>query len=133
MQNNPVRKAFPVLIYLFLGFSVLFGAGWVFFGRSPVDFMILLSGNFLLFAISYYSFRLGMKALHHKNVQVFLRLVYSSLLLKLFLLSIAAFIYIFQFRQEVNKPALFGCFGLYLIYTFTEVRGVMQQSKQKNA
>ena len=133
MQNNPDRKAFLILICLFLGFSALFGTGWAFFGRNPVDFLILLAGNVLLFAISYYSFRLGRRALHHKNVQGFLRLVYSSLLLKLFLLSIAALIYIMQYRQGVPKPALFGCFGLYLIYTFTEVRLVMQQSKQKNA
>ncbi len=133
MQNNPVRKAFLVLVYLFLGFTVLFGIGWMMLSRRPIDFEVLLIGNALLFAISFYSFRLGIKALHHKNVQVFLRLVYSSLLLKLFLLSIAALIYIARFKQEVNKPALFGCFGLYLIYIFTEVRLVMQQSKQKNA
>lgn len=133
MQNNPIRKTSSVLIYLFLGFSALFGTGWVIFARNPVDFAVLLIGNLLLFAVSFYSLRLGIKALQHKNVQVFLRLVYSSLLIKLFLLSIAALIYIARVKQEVNKPALFGCFGLYLIYTFTEVRLVMQQSKQKNA
>ena len=133
MQNNSTRKAFLLLIYLFLGFLVLFGAGWADFGMSPVVFMILLSGNALLFAISYYSYLLGAKALHHESTQGFLRLVYSSLLLKLVLLSIAAFIYIFRFREQVNKPALFGCFGLYLIYTIAEVRLVIQQSKQKNA
>lgn len=133
MQNNPIRKAYSVLIYLFLGFSALFGTGWIILARKPVDFAILLIGNLLLFAVSFYSLRLGIKALQHKNVQVFLRLVYSSLLIKLFLLSIAALIYIARVKQEVNKPALFGCFGLYLIYTFTEVRLVMQQSKQKNA
>ena len=85
MQNNSTRKAFLLLIYLFLGFLVLFGAGWAVFGRSPVDFMILLSGNALLFAISYYSYLLGAKALHHESTHGFLRLVYSSLLLKLFL------------------------------------------------
>ena len=133
MQNNPIRKTSSVWIYLFLGFSALFGTGWVIFARKPVDFAVLLIGNLLLFAVSFYSLRLGIKALQHKNVQVFLRLVYSSLLIKLFLLSIAALIYIARVKQEVNKPALFGCFGLYLIYTFTEVRLVMQQSKQKNA
>jgi hypothetical protein len=133
MQNNPGNKALLILICLFLGFSALFGTGWAVFGRNPADFLILLAGNVLLFAVSYYSFRLGRKALLHKNVQVFLRLVYSYLLLKLFLLSLAALVYIMQFRQGVNKPALFGCFGLYLIYTFTEVRLVMQQSKRKNA
>ena len=133
MQNNPVRKAVLVLVYLFLGFTVLFGTGWIILSRTEVDFVVLLTGNLLLFGVSFYSFHLSVRALHHKNVQVFLRLLYSSLLLKLFLLGLAALIYIARFKQDVNKPALFGCFGLYLIYTFTEVRLVMQQSKQKNA
>jgi hypothetical protein len=133
MQNNPVRKAVLVLVYLFLGFTVLFGAGWIMLSRTEIDFLVLLTGNLLLFGVSFYSFHLSVRALHHKNVQVFLRLLYSSLLWKLFLLGLAALIYIARFKQDVNKPALFGCFGLYLIYTFTEVRLVMQQSKQKNA
>jgi hypothetical protein len=133
MQNIPVRKTFPVLIWLFLGFTVLFAGGWAILSRKPVDFEVLLTGNGLLFAVSLYSMRSGIRALRHKNVTGFLRLVYSSLLIKLFLLSLGAFIYIIRLKQEVNKPALFGCFGLYLIYSFTEVRMVMQQSKQKNA
>ncbi len=133
MQNIPGRKAGLFLIYLFLGFTVIFGILLATATRMKIDFGALLAGNLLLFVISFWSFRLGIRALHHKNVHVFVRLVYSSLLLKLFLLSLAAFIYIAHFKQDVNKPALFGCFGLYLIYTFTEVRLVMQQSKQKNA
>lgn len=133
MQNNPVLKGSLTLIYLFLGLSALFGAAWALFSLTVVDFRVLLIGNAIIFAIGWYSCRLGIRALHHKNVQVFLRLVYSSLLLKLFLISIAAFFYIAHFKQALNKPALFGCFGLYLIYTFTEVRLVMQQSKHKNA
>ncbi len=133
MQNIPVRKPGLFLIYLFLGFTAIFVILWATATRLKIDFGALLAGNLLLFAISFWSFRLGIRALQHKNVHVFVRLVYSSLLLKLFLLSLAAFIYIARFKQNVNKPALFGCFGLYLIYTFTEVRLVMQQSKQKNA
>lgn len=133
MQNIPARKAGLILVYLFLGFTTIFGILWATTSPMKIDFGALLSGNLLLFAISFYSFRLGIKALQHKNVHVFVRLVYISLLLKLFLLGLAAFIYIARFKQAVNKPALFGCFGLYLIYTFTEVRLVMQQSKRKNA
>ncbi|MDP4130976.1 MAG: hypothetical protein Q8918_10710 [Bacteroidota bacterium] len=133
MQTPPFRKNPRTLIYLFLGFTCLCGIGWAVFSSEVVDFRVLLAGNALLFAIGFYSLRLAIKALYHKNIQVFLRLLYSSLLLKLFLISVAAFIYIAHFRQALNKPALFGCFGLYLIYTFTEVRLVMQQSKRKNA
>lgn len=133
MQKYMVSRAPRRLIYFFLGFTALFLLGWAVFSNTVVDFRILLAGNTLLFAIGYYTYRLGTRALQHQNIQVFLRLLYGSLLLKLFLISLAAFIYIARVKQAVNKPALFGFFGLYLIYTFTEVRLVMQQSKQKNA
>ncbi|HVY74248.1 MAG TPA: hypothetical protein VG890_05425 [Puia sp.] len=133
MPNNPAKKASLVLFYLFLGFSALFALAWTAFSRKPVDFGVLLAGNLILFLVSFYAVRLGVKALRHKNVQVFLRLVYGSLFLKLIVLAIAAAIYIIRLRADVNKAALFGCFGLYLIYTFTEVRLVMQWGKQKDA
>jgi hypothetical protein len=133
MQNESPRKSPALLVYLFLAFTVLFGAAWAIFSAAVVDFRVLMIGNTLLFAIGYYSVRMSTKGLLHKNPQFFLRMVYGSLMLKLFLISIAAFVYIARFKQAVNKPALFGFFILYLFYAVTEVRLVLQQSKQKNA
>jgi hypothetical protein len=73
------------------------------------------------------------RALEHKNVQTFLRLVYGSFLMKFFVLAFAAIIYIAIYKKDTNIPALFGCFGLYFIYTFIELRTVMKQSKKRNA
>jgi hypothetical protein len=132
MKTGHVRTPYLIPVYLFAGFTLLFAAGWLLFSRRPVDFEVLLAGNLLIFLLSLYSLRLGTKALLHESVQVFLRLVYGSLFLKLFILALAAFLYIIALKKDLNKPALFGCFALYLIYTFTEVRLVMQQGKRKN-
>ena len=34
-------------------------------------------------------------------------------------------------KKEVNKPGLFFCMGLYIVYTFIEVSGLMKVNKQK--
>ena len=71
--------------------------------------------------------------MRHQNTQGFLRLVYGAFLLKFFVLAIVAFIYIAVFKKVINKPGLFGCFGLYFIYTFIEMRSVLKLSKKPNA
>jgi hypothetical protein len=46
-------------------------------------------------------------------------------------IAIAAFIYIQMAKKEVNKPALFACMGLYLVYTFIEISTLTKMLKQK--
>ncbi|HEV3222125.1 MAG TPA: hypothetical protein VGZ90_04565 [Puia sp.] len=133
MQNGSPGKADFQIIYLFLASSFLFFLLKFLLPGTIVNYNVLLYGNLLLFVVSWISARMSTRAVVHKNVQVFLRLVYGSFLMKFFVLAIAAFVYISIFKKEVNKPALFGCFGLYIIYTFIEVRSVLKQSKKPNA
>ena len=132
VNRTPVRTNFQI-VYLFLASSVLFFTLKTFQGGTSVNYNVLLYGNLLLFIVSSISARMSSSAVQHKNVQVFLRLVYGSFIMKFFVLAIAAFVYISIFKSGVNKPALFGCFGLYIVYTFIEVRLVLKQSKKPNA
>jgi hypothetical protein len=133
MQKGIFGQNYSSLIYLFLGLSSLIFACQHFLNPSSINFTVLQLGNLLLFVIGWMSLRMSLQALHHKNVQVFLRLVYGSFLMKFFVLAIAACIYIFLYKKNINKPALFGCFGLYFFYMFMELRTVMKQSKNTNA
>jgi hypothetical protein len=133
MQKSRIVKGEMQVIFLFLTLSLIFYALKNLITESPVNYNVLILGNLLLFLVSWISIRMSNKAVRHENVQVFLRLMYGSFILKFFVLAIAAFIYISIFKKEVNKPALFGCFGLYILYTFIEVRSVLKQSKKTNA
>lgn len=133
MTNGSVRKVFYPLIYLFLGLSLVFVLSWFLIPGSGIDYRVLFYGNFLLFIVGIISMLMSAKALGHKNVQVFIRLMYGSFMMKFFVLAAGAFIYIALFKKNINKPALFGCFGLYFIYAFIEVRSVMKQRKKPNA
>ena len=66
-----------------------------------------------------------------KTRNCFLRKAYSGILLKLFACAAAAFIYILAAGDNLNKSALFICMGLYLVYTFIEIRVILKQSQHK--
>jgi|SRR5450432_514606 len=129
MQKGIFGKTYSPVLYLFIGLTSVFLALQYIFPKSGVNYIVLMIGNLLLFIVGMISAAMSIKALRHQNVQVFLRLVYGSFMLKFFVLAIGAFIYISIYKKEINKPALFTCFGLYFIYTFIEVRSVMKQMK----
>lgn len=93
------------------------------------EISVLIFGNLLLFFTSLLSFMLLAKGMNSKSNPVFFRMFYSSFLIKFFFLAIAAFVYIIYSNKEVNKPGLFFCLGLYLVYTVIEVSALLKLSK----
>src|ERR1700733_1199679 len=71
--------------------------------RIHIDQGVLIIGNIILFTVTLFSFLLYRRAMVAGNTQGFIRNVYSGMLLKFFVCIIAAFIYIFNARQAVNK------------------------------
>ena len=126
-------KVFTPIIFLFLALMAVFFLLWIFDKNSGVDYRVLMGGNLLLFIIGMISLKMNTGAMKHQNTQGFLRLVYGAFLLKFFVLAMVAFVYIALFKKAINKPGLFGCFGLYFIYTFIEMRSVLKMSKNPNA
>ena len=96
-----------------------------------VDGNIVAVGNTLIFVVTFLSFTLAQRGLNNQNPYAFVRSIYASVMLKLFVCIIAAFIYISIYKTKLNKPALFLCMGLYLVYTFLEVAGLTRLLKQK--
>lgn len=82
---------------------------------------LLIAGNLFLFVVTLFSFLIARRGLQSDNPHAFVRAIYTSILFKLFLCLIAAFVYISIYKKDLNKPAFFACMGLYLVYTFLEV------------
>jgi hypothetical protein len=131
--KSPGRSFLPIFV-LFMFVSLLILALKQKLAEWNMDGRVLMGGNLVLFLATAISFLLYVRSLQNPNVQVFLRMLYSSLLVKMVLCLAAALLYIFLAGKAVSKFAIIGCFGLYLVYTFAEVRILMRLSKlQKNA
>ena len=110
-----------VLIYVFRNFLELHGFDW----------QVLSAGNVFIYIVTAFSMNMLAKGLNAANTNAFLRNAYSGILIKLFACAGAAFIYILASGKNLNKPALFTCMGLYLVYTFVELSVILKQSNAK--
>lgn len=130
MKRSNLKPLRP-LIVLFVLLSGFFIAGKNMLIKWGADQDVLIWGNLLLFLVTLVSYLLSVKGLNAANPNAFVRSMYGSFMIKFFVIAIAAFIYIQVTGKAVNKPALFACLGLYLIYTFIEVSVLTKLLKEK--
>jgi hypothetical protein len=118
--RNRFREFVPiVLLFVILNALVMgFRSRWI---AWNVDEDLVIAGNLFLFAVTFFSFLIAENGLQKKNPHAFMRSIMGSILFKMFLCIIAAFVYISINKKELNKAGLFICMGLYLVYTFLEV------------
>lgn len=130
MTQNKIRPFLPVIL-LFIIINAFTLTGVRIPGTGKVDKDVITIGNLILFlatSLSYFFAQIGLKS---GNPHAFLRSVYASIMVKFFICLVAALIYIMVYKASLNKPALFICMGLYLIYTFMEVMILTKKMKQK--
>lgn len=91
---------------------------------------ILIYGNLLLLAATFFSYLLALRGIKATNPNAFVRAMIASIMLKMLICLAAALAYIIMHRENINKPSLFACMGMYLIYTFIEVGILMKLAKK---
>ena len=129
MENKVTGRPFLpiVLIFILSGLFIYFArpllAGW------NADYRVLLVGDGVLFLVTGISFWLYSRALQNSNVHLFLRMMYGSLLVKMLVCLVATLIYAAMAGRDVNRNGVIGCFVLYILYTFFEVKILMNLSK----
>lgn len=127
-------KSIIPLIIIFLITEILIFVSRNFLEDHGCDWQVLSGGNIFICLVTIVSMSLLTKGLHAEKTQVFIRNAYGGIMVKLFACAAAAFIYILVAGKGLNKAGLFGCMGLYLVYTFAELFVVMKQSNaRKNA
>lgn len=128
---RPLFRPFLPAIVLFIvlnGLFLAFGPNW---RDAGFDTDVLIMGNLVLFGVTLLTYWMGTRGLTTKNNHAFFRSVYGSFMIKLFVFAGVALAYIMKYKKDLNKPSLFLCMGLYLVYTFLEVSALMKLSKQK--
>jgi hypothetical protein len=129
MKNKAYGRAFLGILAFFLVSSgvILFGAPTL--REWKTDSGVLLGGNEVLFGLTAISYLLHIKSIRSSNAHVFVRMIYSSLIIKMMACMVAALLYGWL-AKSVNRNAILGCFILYVIYTFLEIRVLMKFIKK---
>lgn len=130
-MNSNISKKFIPVILLFIIINIV-----IFILKNSLvnygfDIPFLLIANVLLFLLSLFGFYIQTRGVRSANVNAFVRGLYSSLLLKMFVIIGAIFIYIYVMGGHVNKPSLFTSMAIYLIYTSMEVIQLMKIARKK--
>ena len=116
------------LVFVFLSAFLILGKSWL--EKKGVDRDVVIIGNLVLFIVSVVSFTITFRSLKVENTHAFIRAIYTGFIAKFFLLLIAAFVYA-KVTKSINKPALFACMGLYIVYAFLEVKTLLGILKRK--
>lgn len=128
-MENKTRSFLPIAaVFVVVALLALAARNWL-AERWNMDYLVLSVGNLVLFLATAFSFYLYSKALRNRNAHLFLRMMYSSLLVKMVFCLAATMIYLFVAGKDVNKAAIIGCFVLYMVYTYMEVKVLMRLSK----
>ncbi|MEP7239057.1 MAG: hypothetical protein ABI685_14355 [Ferruginibacter sp.] len=131
-MNFSFKPVLPLFI-TFLVLTVLCFAGCFFFAEKGINYAVVMGGNCLFFLISLFVFRMQYVAMQNSNPNVFIRSVMGGMIIKVFACVIAVVAYYFISGTAFNKPAVYLCMVIYIVYLVVEVRTIMKLNKTKNA
>jgi FlaA1/EpsC-like NDP-sugar epimerase len=129
MGNRVTGKSFLPIVVVFVLLSLFIWLAGPLLEAWKADRMVLAGGNVLLFFVTLVSFGLYSKSLRSTNVHAFVRVMYGSLLIKMLVCLIATFIYASAAGRAVNRNGVIGCFVFYILYTFFEVKILMELTR----
>ena len=125
-----IKKFLPVI-----GLFLLVNMILIIFGnslkQSGLNIGFLLVANAILFLITFLGFYVQTKGVRATNVNAFIRGVYSSLLIKMFVIVVAIVIYILVMGGKTDKLSILSAMGIYIIYTVVEVVQLMKIARKK--
>ena len=125
-----IKKFIPVIGLFLLVNLILFLFGNS-LKESGFNVGFLLAANAILFIITFLGFYVQTKGVRSTNVNAFIRGVYSSLLIKMFIIVIAIVIYILVMGGKTDKLSILTAMGIYIIYTAVEVVQLMKIARKK--
>jgi hypothetical protein len=99
--------------------------------KKGFDTDVLLVGNLIIFLATIISFYISYRSSTSPNPHASIRSLYGSFMVKFFIIILAAFVYIMTQKKNLNKPALFTCMALYLVYTVFEITSLQRLLRQK--
>lgn len=127
-QNKKIFVPIALVFIILNGVIIIMRS---FLEKNGFDIDTLIYANFLLFIISIIGFVFQKRGLQSPNPQAFVRGMYASMMVKLFICMIAVLVYVLLFRSKINKPAIFAAMAMYIVYTVIEVKTLMKVARKK--
>ncbi len=124
------KRILPALI-LFSFINALAIVFKPFLQAHGFNVMVLLAGNALLFLISVFGSFIQTKNFRATSTNVFLRGIYTSLLIKIFGVMLVIGAYLFKTGGKINIPSLLTLMALYIVYTTMEVKQMLKLYRSK--
>ncbi|MDE3252980.1 MAG: hypothetical protein KGO92_09235 [Bacteroidota bacterium] len=98
---------------------------------KEISSQVIIGGNTLLLVFSLLNLYFQEKNLNNPNANAVIRGVMAGTFLKLMGLAAAALIYLVASGSSRSVNAVFVCMGLYIIYTWLEVRLSLRMKPKK--
>jgi len=135
MENRMTGRPFLPILIVFLVITLLLLAGRPMLAGWNTDYRVLLGGNAILLLVTAVSFYLYTKGLRNTaSAYSFVRMMYGSLIVKMLVCLVAVCAYLLT-PGRPNRNGILGCFVLYILYTYIEVKILTQLTRKspKNA
>lgn len=124
------RKSFLPIVGLFIVVQSLINLFGARIEAAGFDRNVLAIGNIFVFLITIVSLIVIMKGISQVKTLSFIRSINMAFIVKFFLVIAAVAIYAMT-TKEINRGAVLLSMGLYLVYTFLEVRILLTEMKRK--
>jgi hypothetical protein len=117
-----IRKQLSPILFLFvLTNTILLFSNTYYATHTVFKFKFIMVVNLMLFSMSIYNF-IRLRNVDEAKPSAMVRSVMVGTLLKMVIFAGAALAYATQKKAPVGYPTLLSSMGLYLIYTWLEIR-----------
>ena len=132
MQSSFIKKI-SLLLTVFLIVSAIIIIFQQKLFAAKINVVAVAVANVLLFAVSVMGLALQTKNISSKNANAAIRGVMAATILKLFVLAVAAALYIFIENKNANFATIIISMFLYIVYTIIEIKTALKINQQQRA
>lgn len=128
-----MSKHIKPLLLLFLGINALILVAKSRLEEMGMRYEVVTIANILLFLFTLISLLLQIKAASNANPNAIVRAVMAGMGIKLIGFAVAILVYLSIVGKDKSNTSVYASLGLYMIYTWVEVRLFLKQNPKKNA
>ena len=132
MRSSFIKKIVPIIL-VFLIVNIVLMMFQQKLLSLKIDTMVVLVANALIFTVCVTGLALQTKTINNKNANAAIRGVMAATILKLFVLAIAAILYIFITKPNSNTGAIIISMILYIVYAVIETKTALKINRQQSA